>query len=193
MIYIFIFTAAMMIKGGWLARIPVWAEWEYSRKAVRQNIKTPAVKYFLTIFADELLDEKNLSALLVFVSLAAVQPDWWVAAWVGIAWFLVARISMGEEAGGIGDYAQNTGDYVELYGAKHGRITAVKRGFQYGALFGGGLALASGNVWLVLAGISFPAIYFIGNCIYRSAHNRSSWAYSEILWGAIIGLTWSFS
>jgi hypothetical protein len=190
MIYVLLFTAAMMIKGGWLARIPVWAEWEYNRKAVRQNVKTPAVKYFLTIFADELMDEKNLSAIIVAVCLAAVQPDLSMAIWAGLVWALVSRISMGEEAGGIGDYVQNQGDYVELFGKKHGRITAIKRGVQYGALFGGSLALVSGNVWLVLAGISFPAVYFIGNSIYRAAHNRSSWAYSEILWGATFGLAW---
>jgi hypothetical protein len=190
MIYILIFTAAMMIKGGWLARVPTWKQWEANRATILKKGKAPATKYFLTVFADALLDEKNLSTFVVFAGLAAAQPDLWFAASVSLAWALACRVSMGEEAGGIGDWEYNTGDYVELYGPAKGRITAVKRGFQYGALFGGLLALVSGNVWLVLAGLSFPLVYFIGNYVYRMAHKTSSWAYSEILWGATFGLVW---
>lgn len=190
MIYILIFSAAMMIKGGWLNRIPLWDEWEIGRKVILDTPNVNPVKYWFVRIADELLDEKIISAFVVWVGLSAVQPDFALACVFALVWGLVIRVSMGEEAGGIGDYETNTGDYVEWLGPKKGRVFAIKKGFQYGAFFGSGLTLVSGNPLFILAGLAFPLVYFIGNCLHRLIHKQSAVAYSEVIWGALFGLAW---
>jgi len=190
MIYILIFTAAMMVKGGWLARISFWKRGEENRKAILKSPDTHPVKYWFVRIVDELLDEKILSAFVVWVGLSAVQPDFALACWTALVWAILVRVSMGEEAGGIGDYSGNTGDYVEWLGPKAGRLFAIKKGLQYGGFFGGALALVAGVPLLFVAGLLFPVVYFIGNSLHRVLHNQSSVAYSEPLLGVCFGIAW---
>ena len=177
-----------MIKGGWLGKIPFWKEWENDRKIRQYDHAIPKI---VSKVVDGVLDGTNISAFVVLVGLAAAQPSLDLALITAFVWWIVTRISMGEEAGGVGDYKENWGDYVEWLGPKAGRSFAIKKGLQYGGFFGGALALVSGVPLLFIAGAVFPLVYFIGSSLYRLIHKSPSWAYSEVLWGALFGLVWS--
>lgn len=185
MIYILAFMAAMMIKGGWLGQIKAWHK--LTNKIKDYSEAHTGFKFAVAKVADWILDGTQLSGFVLMAFLAIVLP-WWDAVSIGLGWLAVARISMGEEAGGIGNYHENTGDYVEWLGAKDGKRFAFKKGIQYGALFGGMLVFCGAPNLVFVAGLLFPVIYYIGNSIYYNIHRTSSWAYSEPLWGATFGL-----
>ena len=187
MFYVLIFTAAMMVKGGWLGKMSFWNEWKADRAEKMSGHIIP--KLFAKV-ADVALDEKILSALIVLIGLLAAQPDAELAIYTAFVWSIIIRVSMGEEAGGIGDYKENWGDYVQWLGPKKGRSFAIKKGLQYGGFFGGALACVYWSPWLFVAGLAFPLVYFIGSSLYRLIHKSPSWAYAEPLWGALIGLAW---
>ncbi len=181
-----IFMAAMMIKGGWLGRIKGW-------EPFANGLKSGHKWWERTL--GWILDGTQLSAWFLTVGLLFISPLWLALA-VGAAWLVYARVSMGEEAGGVGSYHEAVGDYVEWLGESKGRSFAWHKGYQYGATFGGALVigawLGSGAAfpYLIVAGAMFPIAYYIGNSIHFYLHKQSSVAYSEVIWGALLGAAW---
>jgi len=157
-----VFAAAVALKGGHLEKL---------------GINLPVLNGF------------HLSLLLVGAYSFFMLPLF--GAILFIAGFALLRMSMGEEAGAVGDYAGAWGEYIDK---GFGRSYGVKKAAQYGAFAGGFMALALGGAWpMWLAGVAMPAVYFVGNSLYRFKHGTSSWAYSEPLWGAALGIAFALS
>lgn len=215
LISILVFALAVSVKGGLLGNI--FTNWKrlvervettfsatlselkasWSDRAYGRLVKAAFVLPFRA-FAKWFLDGSVISLFIVFVYVAASQPSLTVAALFALSWCLI-WMSMGEEAGAAGDYKEAWGDYMEaVYPASHskagqlmfGRSYGIKKGIQYGAFCGAGMALAMGSWCLWIAGALFPLCYFTGNSIQRfvSGGAKRGWVYSEPLWGAVVGL-----
>ena len=162
-----LFSVLYALKGGWHARL--------FPKLLEFMKRNPVADFFL--------DGTRLSTALcatALAPLAGVQT----ACIFAVAWLLAVAPSVGEEAGGIGDYKENWGPYAENFEDSY----AWKKGLQRGAYAGALLSLASGYTGFILAGLSFPAVYFAGSSVYRYFHGRRSWAYAEPLYGGIMGI-----
>lgn len=177
---IIFFTAALMLKGGWLGRIPGWNEF------AKYHPHEKKLKDYASHVKAWFLDGTQLSAFLVWVYLAAAQPYFIKACGFAFIWWIIVMTSMDEEAGAVGDYKGGWGPYVES--AKLGRSFGVRKAEHYGLLGGCLLAIVSGCDAFVVALATFPLCYFAGNSLHLYLHKYRSWAYSEIIWGAVIGV-----
>jgi len=180
MIYVavIIFAIAYAIKGGWIGKIQGWDEWRDSQPIAIQKIT----------------GGKFISALLVFVFLLLSSFDPVYAVVMLAAWLLAVSPSMGEEAGAIGRWGTWWGDYrVAVYpntdkfvfNRSYGVLKGVQRGVWMGAVFtvAGATALS-----IPIMGLGFVAAHFAGQELYYRLHKRDSWAYSEPMIGALIGI-----
>ena len=174
MIYLstFIFALLYAVKGGWLGKWPPFKKFRESR-----------------IIFDKLLDGKVLTFVGAFLfGLYFFGLDqWYQALLLAGAWLLGVAPSMGEEAGAVGDYKGGWGDYVE-HSESFGREYGIKKAIQRGVFTTAPMVLVTGNVPLLVAGASMPIVYFVGNCFSRYVMKEKGWAYSEVLYGAVIGL-----
>ena len=181
-LYILIFSALFMIKGGWLGRIKWW-------KSFDDRLKEPAgskIKDIRNKVASWFIDGSNLSALILLVVMAAIQPDFTVAVTFAVAWWIWIISSMGEKAGAVGDYKGGWGPYVDAEEFK--RRDGVKDAFIFG-IAGGALMSAASGFWaFIIAGASFPVVYFLGSSLYLLIHKSRSWAYAEPLYGIPFGI-----
>lgn len=178
----------IMIKGGWLGRIPAWKRWHEERKEALESSSTPSVKWVVLKAFDWLLDGTQLSAFIMLFAIEALMPGYGAA--FALAWWLWVLSSMGEEAGAVGDHKEAWGPYIDHgFGRGFGIKKAMIHGFFGGAL----LALATGWVWFIPALATFPIVYFIGNSLNRVIFEERGWAISEILYDIVILvsiLTW---
>ena len=134
-----------------------------------------------------LIDGSNLSALILLFIGLFVFSEADTAIWFALAWWLFVITSIGEEAGAAGDYKQAWGPYID-YTEDFGRAYGIKKGAMLGLAGGGLMAAASGWWWFMLAGATFPAVYFLGSSLYRLIHKKGSWTYAEPLYGVPFGL-----
>lgn len=180
---IIVFTLAMMLKGGWLGRIPGWNDFTKKKRSHwgLQNA-VQSLKAWM-------LDGTQLSTFLVFLFMAAARSSLSLAAIFGVCWWLIVLRSMGEEAGAVGDYKRGWGPYVDPgRNPDFRRSDGVRGALAHGVLGGALLALATGWLGFIPALGAFPLCYYAGNSLTRYFHKTSGWAYSEILYGAVIGL-----
>lgn len=181
MISIIVFALAMMIKGGWLGRIPGWDAFTKKKRSHwgLQNV-VEAVKAWL-------LDGTQLSAVLIFLFMAAAQPDLSLAAIFSFCWWVIVLRSIGEEAGAVGDYKGGWGIFINT--KQFGRMLGIEAALGHGVMGGFLLALATGWEGFIISLGSFPLCYFIGNSLHQYFHKTTGWAYSEIIYGAVIGFS----
>ena len=156
------------IKGGWLNRIPVWDKWEKSRTAIIGDKTTPKFKYYFVLISDWFLDGSQLGTFLFTFIMAAIQPDLGVALLTGFVWWFWSTSSMGEEAGGVGDYKENWGEYSEIYS----RPSAFKKAFYHGIAGGALLAITSGWLGFIPFLGLLPIVYFVGSSLHRLIHKE---------------------
>jgi len=90
---------------------------------------------------------------------------------------------MGEEAGGVGRYGKAWGPYITHFD----REFAVKKSIIRGVFTTALMAVITSNPWLLLAGASFPVVYYVFQTIYFWIYKKDSWALAEPAYGAIIG------
>lgn len=214
LISIFVFAAAISIKGGWLGH--VFHNWNRLVKRIEaafEDVLETVVNGFESKnytdkalwvalfklpfhgFAKWFMDGSIISVFLVlFYAGATLEAGSAVIFTLGYALVLV---SMGEEAGSVGDYKGGWGDYLTAKnpdGSKaFGRTYGIKKAAQYGAYSGAVMAMAAGSWTLWFSGILFPLFYFIGNSASLYFTGRRGWAYSEPLWGAAIGLAYELA
>jgi len=180
MIYVaaLIFAIAYAIKGGWIGKIQGWDAWRKSQPKALSMI----------------LDGKFIAGLIVFVFILLSSFDPIYSLVMLTAWLLAVSPSMGEEAGAIGRYGHWWGDYHDavysdtskpVFNRSYGVLKGVQRGVWMGAVFtvAGATALS-----IPIMGLGFVAAHFIGQELYFRLHGRDSWAYSEPLVGALIGV-----
>lgn len=198
---------ALTIKGGFLGRLftnwdrftqkkeakleetlaaikKAWKDKAYDKLA--KNIARVPYDAFLKWF----FDGSIIGGVIVLVWAYFAGFHFWDIAAVALAW-LCLLMSMGEEAGSIGDYKGWWGDYKDAVDAAGSpyftRSYGIKKGIQYGAMAGAALALAIGS-WLPLfAGAAMPLVYFAGNSLRLAVKGQRGWSWSEPLWGAVLG------
>ena len=174
MLSIPVFAIAYMLKGGWLGKIQGWDD----------RVKELG-------FAGKLLGGKLLSGFLVFLFCAVDSGDWLLASMLTVAWFLAVSPSMGEEAGAIGRWGHWWGKYRERgFDRMYGVLKGVQRGAWMGAVF---TVAGATTLSIPIMALGFVAAHFIGQEIYYRLHGRDSWAYAELMVGALLGLCYAFS
>ena len=202
------FALALSIKGGLLGRIfknwdrvtqELTAKLQFGISDVKDSwanrrwAQLGKAVFLLpfTAFAKWFVDGSVISLFLAFLFVAATQPSLTVAVLFAAAWTLLWS-SMGEEAGSAGDYVEWWGKYKDK-GFK--RDYGIKKGIQYGCFAGAGMALSVGSWALWIAGALFPLCYYLGNSLYRYRHKgaKRGWAYSEPIWGSVVGLAYAFA
>lgn len=134
---------------------------------------------------------KAVSTAIVLLFGIVFLP-WQYALALAAAWVIGVAPSMGEEAGAVGDYKEGWGDYVDhpdSFGREYGVKKSIQRGLWTTFFMGAVL-----NSWaLALCGALFPVVYFIGNSACRYFKRSKGWAWSEWLYGGVIGLVIGFS
>lgn len=124
-----------------------------------------------------------------------VQP--WLAALAGLGWFIGNAPSIGEEIGAIGgvrgNWVKNRDSWVGskvFKWVKSDRLWGWLSGCLRGAFFGACLAAPLLDPWFILAGATFPLVYFIGVSINQIITNkvRASWYIAEWFYGMVIGI-----
>lgn len=167
MISIIIFTLLYSIKGGWHWRIP-------KLKSLDHGV----MGFFL--------DGTRLSSILALIYIAVMADDPIKGLLFGLAWFVGIMMSMGEEAGAVGRYGHAWGPYIDKgFGREYGVKKALQRGVFLGAL----LTLATGFTPFIVAGATFPIVYFAGSTLtYLIEKRPQSWPYAEPIYGAMIGI-----
>lgn len=209
-----IFALAVSVKGGLLGKVfKNWGRYVGQRKTIFNayiEVMKTAWKdkdyatfvrdipgFLLTAFVKWFMDGSVISMFIVFVYVAASQPSLTVAALFALSWCLI-WMSMGEEAGAAGDYKGAWGEYITATvngKLAFGRSYGIKKGIQYGAFAGAGMALAIGSWTLWIAGAMFPLCYYLGNCfqVWVSGGKHRGWQFSEPLWGAAVGLAYGLA
>lgn len=205
--YAIIFTLAVSIKGGLLGRVftnwgrftkqlerdleesllfldKAWTDNSYWRVVINAAhvVKEGVLKWF---FDGSIISVSLIAGTMLF-SLPINEAMLFTAA------YALILVSMGEEAGAVGDYKEGWGDYVELPD-NFGRTYGIKKAIQYGAFAGGAMALVTASWCLWIAGALMPLVYFAGNSLYRYVKGGRGWEYSEPLWGAVLGLAYAAS
>lgn len=164
MIEAVVFGLAYAVKGGWLKKLSFWEKW-----SKRYDIL-------------QALDGKAFSVFIVFLWALYAVPD--LALFLPVAWLIGIAPSMGEEAGGVGRLGRAWGPYIDHFD----RTFAVKEAVIRGVFTTAFLAVILGNPFLLLAGASFPAVYWLLQTAYWKIHGKDSWGYAEPVYGALIGL-----
>lgn len=135
------------------------------------------------------LDGKTISPIMF--AILAKNPLAAVGFLAGVA------PSIGEELGAIGGVKGywNKDKRDSWFGSglimpENQRTWGFASGFLRGLFLGGCLALTTLNPWFILAGASFPVVYFIGVSIEQVIQNKVSvsWYIGELLYGAALGL-----
>lgn len=162
MIEPFVTSILYAIKGGQLGHIPGFNK-------LRED----------GILLDSILDGKILSSLGAWIIFGPA---------VAIAWLAGVAPKMGRIVGNVGGYRGNW-DADERPGAGDVR-EGWKLGIQRGVFMGAMLALATGNVWFIVAGSLFPATAWLGVSIeqYRTKRIVADWHWHEVIFGAAIGI-----
>lgn len=173
------FAALMMIKGGWLKRIPLWKRLDDKLDQHQDG----TIQNVLFNVGAWIIDGNNLSALILWAVAGSILP-FGLATSIALAWWIFVISSMGEEAGAVGDYTGGWGPYVEHFDRKYGVKKALIHGISGGAL----LTIATGFIGFIFAGATFPICYFVGSSIYKFLHKQGSWAYAEPIYGAVFGI-----
>lgn len=184
MIEALFFSVMYAIKGGWLGKFLPVDEW--SRRS---------------LFVDIALEGAYLSGFLIFLFMliatatmagqhATGVPVYelgpvGLALGVALAWVIGVRVSLGEEAGAVGDYKGGWGPYIDQ---GFGRLYGVKKALQRGIFMGALLTLATGYTPFIVAGASFPLVYFIGNSLGLLVLKERGWSLSEPLLGFVFGV-----
>lgn len=102
-------------------------------------------------------------------------------------------MSMGEEAGAVGRWGHAWGQYIRVKDVDgenpFGRSYGVKKALHRGVFLGALLTLATGFTPFILAGASFPLVYFLGSTLtYLIMKKPQSWTLAEPIYGAVIGI-----
>ena len=207
-----IFSILISIKGGWIGT--VFKNWNKTVDRCEENLETTLAilkavlelkkddhKSWLYAFLDRefikgliklpfhagakwFFDGSIISVFGAFVFFMASIESTHTALLCTFG-FLFILVSMGEEAGAVGDYKGAWGPYIEK---GFGRNYGIKKSIQYGVYGVGVIGIALGSFYPWLAGASFPLCYWIGSSFYRYIHGARSWTYAEPLWGAVLGL-----
>lgn len=130
----------------------------------------------------DILEGAHFSALLIALVFAPLVG--WLSVAIGAAWWLGVRPSMGEEAGAIGTYKQSWGEYVDYFDRGYG----IKKSIQRGAWFGVPLAIVTGFIGWIIAGLAFPVVYFISMSARQYFTKSNSWDWAEPLYGLCFGI-----
>jgi len=72
----------------------------------------------------------------------------------------------------------------------YGVLKGVQRGAWMGAVF---TVAGATTLSIPIMALGFVAAHFIGQEIYYRLHGRDSWAYAELMVGALLGLCYAFS
>lgn len=163
MLEVLIFALAYAVKGGWHEKSGAWMCFKDASRL------------------GWLLSCKALSTALIFAYCAFWLPEHFLT--IPLAWLIGVAPSMGEEAGGVGRWGKAWGPYIEHFD----RQFAIKKAVMRGVFTTAFMSVVLSNPWLLLAGSSFPLVYWLFQSVYWWLHKRDSWAYAEIAYGAIIG------
>lgn len=223
LISMIVFAVAVAVKGGWAGTVftnwnrlverveatfsetvsqlkTAWSKITQTPSEFRVYVELFKLAFVLPFhgFAKWFLDGSVISLFIVFVYAAMTIPDLNAALLLAASWMLIWS-SMGEEAGAIGDYKGGWGQYVDStrpdgrLSFKNGRAYGVKKGIQYGVMFGAGMSMAVGSWTLWIAAATFPICYFLGSSLHQWLKGTRSWTYAEPLYGAVIGLAYGLA
>ena len=180
------------IKGGWLNKIKKWNDWQLSREAFIKDRGNAWTGILLMRVFDWFLDGTQLSCFAMTAIIASIQSDITLALQFGAVWWLFVMVSMGEEAGAIGDHKEAWGPYMTFKNPDTkskrkvlGRAYGVKKAIIFGTAAGALLSFVAGWWGFIIVGAAYPLVYYVGNSLGRIMWKERGWALSEVLYDIV--------
>lgn len=203
-----IFAVLYSIKGGWHAPLRHW----YARKiGLPFDGETPKPETTRQYLIYQITDGKVMSSFLLFLAVPFLTAEYQgvinSVAQYGFreGWFMLSLLCAGawalgvsprikEECASVGGYRGHELFYLD-------RMFWVKKAVQRGIFTAAPMAIVLATMIganpapLLIAGATFPAIYFLGISIYQYRSNTGGigWGYAEPLYGLALGLGFGLS